>query len=319
MICNNCGAENLEGNKFCSNCGKNISTTPPALPTSKPLSEQLTVFMWGVRVPPIVSVPVLALLLCCILTIMSVQALTRTGQRPAAEQTSSDPVVAAFVTQTRIPPAAGVTATPIPTESRRATTSAPILTPKPTTTLIPPTKVPAPLIFNGKGDSVVDANNPYPVAIVHITGNAESRFFAVTNYGKDGSQIDLLVNTTEPYDGVRALDFGNNEHTTRFQVQSSGSWTILLSPVSAARQLNVPGTIRGRGDDVLHLTGGKPDLAKITGNASRRFFAVEGYSSSVDLLVNTTAPYAGTVILNSATMFIVVSAIGDWTIEVTSK
>lgn len=206
---------------------------------------------------------------------------------------------------------------PPPTPTRTKTPS-PSQTPKPTQT-IPPTKIPAPIVFTGKGDSVVNFNNPYPVAIAHITGNAESRFFAVTNYGSDGKQIDLLVNTTDPYDGVRPIDFRNDEHTTRFQVQSSGDWKIQILPLASARQLNVPGTIKGRGDDVLRLGGSTPDLAKINGNAGKRFFAVIGYSDSADLLVNTTSQYAGTVILDSSTLVMEVDATGDWTIEVTSK
>ena len=209
------------------------------------------------------------------------------------------------------------TDTPKPTETPKPTFT-PTNTPKPTNTL-PPTKTPAPPTFKGKGDSVVNFNNFYSVAIVHITGNAESSFFAVSNYGSDGKQIDLLVNTTEPYDGVRPLDFRNDEHTTRFQVQSSGNWTIQVFPLTGAVQLNVPGTIKGRGDDVLILTGKTPDLAKIRGNTRKDFFAVTGYADRAYLLVNTLSLYEGTVILDPETVAIEVQATGDWTIELTNR
>ena len=67
------------------------------------------------------------------------------------------------------------------------------------------------------------------------------------------------------------------------------------------------------------LDGETPDLAKIEGNSKSSFFAVLGYNGGRDLLVNTTDPYSGSVIINSKTMIIEVKSVGSWKIYITAK
>lgn len=212
------------------------------------------------------------------------------------------------------------TNTLLPTDTPRATDTPapPTATPKPTKTFTPmPT--PKPIVASGNGDAVVKLENPYEVAIVHINGNAGSRFFAVKNFGSDGANYDLLVNTTDPYDGVRPLDFKQGEHTTRFEVKAEGKWAIEILPVSSAVKLNVPGKLEGKGDQVIVLTGDKPDTAKIQGNAAKRFFGVKSYGDVSDLLVNTVEPYNGEVIVDSSTLVLEVRAEGGWSIEMVGQ
>lgn len=212
------------------------------------------------------------------------------------------------------------TNTPMPTDTPRATDTPapPTATPEPTKTFTPlPT--PKPIVASGNGDAVVKLENPFEVAIVHIAGNAGSRFFAVKNFGSDGTNYDLLVNTTDPYDGVRPLDFKNGEHTTRFEVKAEGKWKIEILPVAAAVKLNVPGKLEGKGDQVIVLSGSKPDTAKIQGNAVKRFFAVKSYGDISELLVNTVDPYDGEVIVDSSTLVLEVRAEGPWSIEVMGR
>jgi hypothetical protein len=155
--------------------------------------------------------------------------------------------------------------------------------------------------------------------LIHITGNASSRHFAVVSRDAAGESIDLLVNTTEPYDGVRPLDFREGEHTMRLEITATGDWTIEILDLTVARRLEVPGTIEGEGDDVVWLTGGAADTARIVGNASERHFAVIAYGRGIDLLVNTTEVYDGTVIIPAGTLMLEIKATGPWTIEVTGK
>ncbi len=192
-------------------------------------------------------------------------------------------------------------------------------TPEPTITPLPPTAIPAPIVLTGNGDSIVDFDNPYEIAIVHISGNASSHFFAVKNYGSDGNPLDLLVNTTDPYDGVRPLDFGEGEHTTRFEVTASDEWRIEVLAIASARVLTVPGNIVGKGDDVILVKGATPDLGKIKGNAESSFFSVKSYGNNSDLLVNTTDPYEGTVIVSSDTVILEIQAVDIWSIEISAK
>lgn len=212
---------------------------------------------------------------------------------------------------------------PEPTDTPEPTnTPAPTNTPEPTSTPteVPrPTPLPEPVVLTGSGDSVVDFENPFPVSIVHITGNAARTNFVVWNYGADGSQYDLLVNTIDPYDGVVLMDAREGEYTKRFEITAVGEWTIVVDSVLAARELDVPGTIEGIGDDVIVLTGETPDLANIKGNETATNFVIWGYGSETDLLVNTIDPYEGTVILAGDTVVLAITAEGSWSIEVIAQ
>ena len=100
---------------------------------------------------------------------------------------------------------------------------------------------------------------------------------------------------------------------------ASGDWSIEILPVSSARVLTVPGKMEGNGDEVIALSGAKPDLAIIQGNDQSRHFAVTSYGKSLDLLVNTTDPYDGKVIVASDTLFLEITATGSWSIEIASN
>lgn len=205
-------------------------------------------------------------------------------------------------TITRLPP----TLTPLPTD-----------TPEPTAT-IKPTDSPEPIVLTGSGDSVVNVEKGDYPAIVHITGNSGSRYFGVTSYNSAGEQIDLIVNTTDPYDGVRAIDFLEGDHTVRFQIEAVGEWRIEVLDFLEARILTIPGTISGNGDDVI-LLDGIPDLATIAGNTESRYFGVIGWGTGGrDLLINETDPYSGTVIVSRDVVFLEIFAEGEWTIEISS-
>lgn len=213
---------------------------------------------------------------------------------------------------------------PEPTEEPTATLE-PTATVEPSPTAPPtatpePTPLPDPILLTGTGDAIVDLEKSEDPMLVRISGNAGGSHFAVSNYGADGQQIDLLVNTVEPYEGIRPLDFRSGEHTARFEVSATGAWEIEVLPLAMVRRLSLPGMIEGEGDDVVALVDGDPDLATITGNAGGSHFAVHSFGSLFpDLLVNTVDPYEGTVMLDPDTVLLAVSAEGPWTIDVTSR
>ena len=238
---------------------------------------------------------------------------------PTAAPEVADPTAAATATDAPDPTA---TVEPTPTLAPTAT-SEPTATPE-------PTAIPEPVTLTGTGDSVVDAEGwQCQPGLVHITGNAGGRFFAVENFDADGERLELLANTTDPYDGWRPLDWMDDECTTRFQVQGAGDWTITLFPLAPIpevdrHRMGIPGTYEGEGDDVIILAGAAntPDLANVSGNADGRFFAVMAWTAkrgSDQLLINTVDPYEGTVILDPTTLAIEVRAVGAWTVEVTTK
>jgi hypothetical protein len=211
---------------------------------------------------------------------------------------------------------AGETATTVDdtTTTQPATTTT--TQPPTTTTTEPPFE---PILLEGSGTDVVDVELPNDPYIVTITGNTASRHFAVTNYDDANNRIDLLVNTTDPYEGTRPLDWLDGEHTARFEVEGQGPWTILIESLSSARTVNAPGgTIDGDSDDVFGVISSDPlDTATINGNPNGRHFAVTAYGlSGRDLLVNTTDPYEGRVIVPSDALFfdVAASGAGSWTI-----
>jgi hypothetical protein len=249
-----------------------------------------------------------ALLVCLLL----VSACTSTPASPTATTINKDDAIkTAIASIIMTTTASAPTNTPLPTS-----------TPKPTLT---PTPLPKPILLSGTGDSVLDVDMAKvgEEGIAHITGNKSARFFAVTSYDANGKQIDLLVNTTDVYDGYVPIDFTGSQITTRLEVSATDAWTIEILPLLMGHVIESPGTYQGKGDDVLLVPGFKthpPDTAKIVGNKSSSFFAVVTYGvTSSDLKVNTTDPYDGTVILASDTCIFVISATSDWSIEIKSK
>jgi hypothetical protein len=224
-----------------------------------------------------------------------------TPPEPVEEEPTSPP---AIPTATTIPT---ITQTSTPSLTSTATTI-------PTFTLtftVTPTATPPfeKIVLTGTGDSIVDVDKPADPAIIHITGNSAKDNFIVESYD------------TEPYDGWRPLDVFDNQHTFRLQITAVGDWTVEILPLQEAHRLIIPGTYTGSGDDIFFLFGeGKPDVAKVKGNASSLYFGVFAYSSDgYELLVNTTDPYEGSKILNSGTFAIEVVSEEAWEIIIETK
>lgn len=186
----------------------------------------------------------------------------------------------------------------------------PTATPEPTPTQGPP---PTPVALSGSGDSVVDIPGSGPM-IARIKGNDEASFFAVTALDAANETIDLLVNTTAAYQGVRPLNLGDKQ-TAKFEIKSSGPWSIELLPLESAEVLAIPGEYAGEGDQVL-IVEGTPGTATITGNEGKGFFAVIGHGALFpDLLVNTTDTYSGQSIVDKDVTTLIIQATGPWSIK----
>ena len=233
------------------------------------------------------------------------------GQSRPATPEPSEPLPAVEATEAPDPTPIPEPPTPIP--------ELPTPTPEPTATPAPAYPEFEPISLSGSGDSVQDIAKPEGPALLRVSGNSEARFFAIIALDAAGQQVDLLVNTTNPYEGVRPLDLQGSQ-TTRLQIQATGNWTAELFPVTQAPVINVPGALSGQGDIVLRLAGAIPDIANIRGNESARFFAVIGYGSGFpDLLVNTTDVYEGQVVIRSGVNLLMVQATGPWNVEITGK
>lgn len=222
------------------------------------------------------------------------------------------------------------TRTPTPTLTPTATETP---TPKPTDTPRPSptptaTDTPRPIHrYEGAGSDVVDVVTGGEPAVICITGNQADRYFGIETYDVNNDRIDVLVNTTSPYNGCRPLDWRDDEDTDRLIVDAIGPWEIEVIPFEVNERFmdfvaEIPGTVEGNGDDVIFIrrTNGDPDIARITGNDASRYFGVVQYShNGIDILVNTTDPYDGVVLLDPSLILMEVVAMGPWTIEIETR
>ncbi len=171
----------------------------------------------------------------------------------------------------------------------------------------------SPVVLTGSGDDVVQVSKGFGPAVAHIIGNAGADYFGVTSYDSEQRMLDLLVNETEPYEGLRPVDFSVDDQTVMFEVQGTGAWRIELRSVGTVRSLALGATISGSGDEVIKLLG-TPDTLHIVGNAAKRYFGVIGYGDSWDLLANETEPYDGRVLVDSGVIVLEIQANGPWSI-----
>ena len=134
------------------------------------------------------------------------------------------------------------------------------------------------------------------------------------SYGSSGGE-DLLVNTIGSYAGVRPIDLLDGQQVERLEIKADGPWQVDLLDLAQAQRLQVPGTISGKGDDVVLLLGGTADTAAITHEGEANF-VVRAYGDGFpDLIVNEIGSYSGKVLLKGA-MLLEIVADGDWTVEV---
>ena len=170
------------------------------------------------------------------------------------------------------------------------------------------------ITYTGSGDSVVEITPPNDRAwYFEISGNKADKHFSVTGYDENMGYTELFVNTTDPYHGF-VLD--PSLSTVLLEVSAHGDWSIILHDLYA----NVPNisegeTITGFGDAVYEILS-HGMTANISGNSDAHHFAVETFGASRnELLVNTTDPYEGTVMLKGDPFLLIIDSESDWTIE----
>ena len=173
-----------------------------------------------------------------------------------------------------------------------------------------PFVIPDPVTYSGTGDNVI-AIEPYEdIYVFRIEGNSGANHFAVTSYDENGEYLQLLVNTTEPYSGV-VVD--PSQTTAMMEIKATGDWTITVDSIYSTPAVFTGETISGTCDTIF-MSDGKAKTADISGNYGKNHFAVIAYSDYSDLLVNTTDPYNGTVMVPANAGIYEVKATGDWTI-----
>jgi len=202
-------------------------------------------------------------------------------------------------------------------------TSAPTNTPEPSETPLPTvtsTPIPQSIFLTNYGDSVFNVQKWEGPAILKIKYTGE-RNFIVENYAVNSNvPYELLVNTIGSYEGTVPLDFRDGEQTARFVVKASGTWEFHIEPLANARIEPIPDTISGKGDDVVLIGDGTPDLLKADASQASRNFIVQAIADArYDLVINEIAPYTGTNILNPSTVALIIQATGPWSLEITTR
>lgn len=168
--------------------------------------------------------------------------------------------------------------------------------------------------YTGSGDDVVEITLPDDRPwMLEIKGNSDSHHFAVKGYDENMGYTELFVNTTDPYSGF-VID--PSLTTVLLEVSAEGNWEIIVHDLYA----NVPNVsegeaISGFGDSVYEILS-HGMTADISGNSDAHHFSVKTFGdSSNELLVNTTDPYEGTVMLKGNPFLLIINSESDWTIQ----
>lgn len=179
--------------------------------------------------------------------------------------------------------------------------------------------IPEPIVFSGSGDDIVDLDIPddFGDYVFQICGNESAEHFSVISYNSQGEYSELLVNTSDPYEGV-TMDA--SQDVARLEVKATGEWSISVTSLYSMPMVGLDEVHGGTGDAVFLNAGGAGDgTAHISGNEESRHFAVTAYVLDGDvfdreLWVNTTEAYEGTVMTGGTPIIIVVDASDAWEI-----
>lgn len=168
----------------------------------------------------------------------------------------------------------------------------------------------APITQTGASDSILMLPAGVSAALVTAVHDGQSNFSLSVLDASNQPTGDLLVNTIGAYTGTTVYGFNAFGEGTSLQITADGSWTITISPVSAAPLLAGSGT----GDAVFLYDGGAGTLA-LTHAGSSNFAVIQETGDAFDfgLLVNEIGAYTGTVPLSAGPAAISVRADGAWT------
>jgi len=173
--------------------------------------------------------------------------------------------------------------------------------------------------YSGSGDDILVIEKPKAdlPALLVINGNSASSHFSITSFDENRDRVDLLVNTTDPYSGIVPIDLPVGTNTKMLKITASGSWTVHVYSIGAAPKISTASPKSDEGDNVLWIEG-EAAVASITGNSVSSHFSVEAYDGSGNyskLLVNTTDPYSGKVMLRRGTLLLKITADSRWSVS----
>jgi hypothetical protein len=145
--------------------------------------------------------------------------------------------------------------------------------------------------YSGSGDDIVSGLSVEHYSFLKVVHLGSGHFAVKAHYD---DTYDLLINTTDPYDGGCTLLFPGTEYM--LEVKADGKWTVEAFRVGTSST----DTFEGTGDVVTPVCVSTSNIYEIIADG-RGHFAVKGYyeDGSYDLLVNTTDPYSGKVMFKN--------------------
>jgi hypothetical protein len=200
-----------------------------------------------------------------------------------------------------------------PATTEPATTDAPTTTAQPTTSTSSTTTTtlpPAPLVFTGAGDDVVDIGAGNTALFVIASHDGQSNFI-VHSLDEDLQDVDGVVNEIGTFAGTVPLStFGSVADVRYLEVQADGNWSLELIGIARLPVVNDP-SFAGAGKQVVLYMGGG-GIFTITHDGTSNFIVHVTTADGVDGLINEIGPYSGRKPVPAGAAIIEVNADGNW-------
>jgi hypothetical protein len=209
---------------------------------------------------------------------------------------------------TATPEPTAIAATAAPSSPAAAPTATAVPSPAPAATFLEFT-------LKGKGKKIARFVKP-PTAAIAVITHAGKHNIIVDTIDTGGEEIDNLVNEIGKYKGTVLFDEEDGDMSVAFKIDADGAWTIVVKPVTAARVWDPSTTLKGAGDDVVHVQPASSGLVTLDlVFKGKHNFIVHAYSpDGVENLANEIGNFSGQVLLPDGTVLLEVLAHeGTWT------
>lgn len=160
--------------------------------------------------------------------------------------------------------------------------------------------------FSGSGDMVQEVGEVTDLAIVTFACPSCSSNTVLKSNGEEG----LLVNTIGSYKGSHVINVYDNSMTTRFEIEASGDWTLVLDGLDSAPTFD--GEASGTGD-MAFLMSSEFSAAQIKNNGDSNFTVLAYGTSESPLIVNEIGAYSGVKVMTGPAL-VQVGSTGTWSI-----
>jgi hypothetical protein len=139
--------------------------------------------------------------------------------------------------------------------------------------------------YSGTGSKVLNLGNVPNDEwyIIHMTakgeGNTEVRLFNAKAEQTYSSGGDFCLIGVKSYDGRILV----TPDVVKMQIDNARDWTVEVQPLSTAKQLATPGTMEGKSDEVVELTG-NPSALSISASPTGDYPSIAVYHLRQDAL-----------------------------------